>query len=97
VLRHARAKRVRVRILEAEGALNLYIQDDGCGFDVENARQKATGGGSLGLLSMQERVILAGGRLDIESSPGNGTVIHVCLPLGEQPVVERRSKRRNSR
>ena len=97
VLRHAKAKRVSVRILQVDDALNLYIEDDGIGFDMEQARQKAVGGSSLGLLGMQERVLLAGGRLDVISAPGRGTAIHVCLPLGGQPVVERRSQRRKSR
>jgi signal transduction histidine kinase len=97
VLRHAKAKRVSVRIQQKPDALNLYIEDDGIGFDTEQARQKAAGGACLGLLGMQERVILAGGRLDVTSTPGSGTSIHVCLPLGEQPVVERRSQRRKSR
>ena len=97
VLRHAKAKRVSVRIRQEPDALNLYIEDDGIGFDTEQAHLRAIGGGSLGLLNMQERVILAGGRLDVTSTPGGGTAVRVCLPLGEQPVVERRSQRRKSR
>ena len=97
VLRHAKAKTVSVRIRQEPDALNLSIEDDGIGFDTEKARQKAVGGGSLGLLNMQERVVLAGGRLDVISTPGRGTAVRVCLPLGEQPVVERRSQRRKSR
>jgi signal transduction histidine kinase len=97
VTRHARAKRVFVQIRQQEDGLHLAIEDDGIGFDPDLARQKATGGGSLGILSMQERVILAGGRLDIESAPGSGARIRVSLPLGDQPVVERRSQRRRSR
>jgi signal transduction histidine kinase len=97
VLRHAKAQRVSIRILEREGELHLHIDDDGIGFDVEQARSRAQGGGSLGLLSMQERVVLAGGRLDITSAPCRGAAIHVRLPLGERPVVERRTKRRRTR
>jgi signal transduction histidine kinase len=97
VLRHAKAKRVSVRIRESQGALHLHIDDDGVGFNVDQARQLAQGGGSLGLLSMQERVILVGGRLDIVSTAGGGTAIHACLPMGEQPVVERRKTRRKPR
>ncbi len=97
VLRHAKAKSVSVRIRQNADAVNLDIEDDGVGFDTEQARQKAVGGACLGLLSMQERVILAGGRLDVISSLGRGTGIHVCLPLGGQPALERRSERRKSR
>ncbi|HEV8060883.1 MAG TPA: sensor histidine kinase [Gemmataceae bacterium] len=97
VLRHAKAHRVSVLIRQNADAINLYIEDDGIGFDTEQARQMAVGGACLGLLSMQERVILAGGRLDVTSTPGRGTTIHVCLPLGGQPVLERRSQRRKTR
>jgi signal transduction histidine kinase len=97
VLRHAQAKRVIVKIEHQADALHLFIEDDGVGFDLGEARQKAISGGSLGILSMQERVILAGGRLDVQSSPGSGTALHACLPLGSQPIVERRSRRRRER
>jgi signal transduction histidine kinase len=49
------------------------------------------------LLSMEERVNLSGGRLEIASAPGRGTAIHAWLPMGEQPAVERRSERRKLR
>ena len=41
VLKHARARRVSVRILELHGELHLHIEDDGVGFDVEQARRRA--------------------------------------------------------
>jgi signal transduction histidine kinase len=97
VLRHAKAKRVVVRIKHEPHALHLTIEDDGVGFDPVIARQKAGEGASLGLLSMQERLILAGGRLEIDSQIGRGSAIHAWLPLGEKPVVERRSERRKPR
>ena len=82
VIRHASATRVEVELRIAGDGLQLSIRDDGTGFDVAAARKRAARGGSQGMLSMQERVALAGGELAIESSPGRGTSVRVCLPLG---------------
>jgi len=96
VVRHAKAQRVRVELREADGEIHLRVRDDGTGFDVAAARQRAVRGGSLGLLGMQERVALIRGRIDIQSAPGQGTEIRVSLPLAPQPSVDRRSKKRTS-
>ena len=81
VIRHAQARVVDVELSEATGTLQLVVRDDGQGFDVAAARRRATQGGSQGLLSMQERVALAGGELEIESAPGKGTAVRARLPL----------------
>ena len=82
VIRHAGATRVEVELRVEGDRLRLSIRDDGKGFDVAAARKRAARGGSQGMLSMQERVALAGGELAIESSPGRGTSVRVGLPLG---------------
>ncbi|MEA3350774.1 MAG: sensor histidine kinase, partial [Chloroflexota bacterium] len=61
--------------------LRLIIEDDGKGFDVEAALQRAVEGKSLGLLSMQDRAKQVGGWLKIESIPASGTKIHVQIPI----------------
>ena len=76
-IRHSQAARVNVALHHVEGELELSITDNGRGFDVE-AVGWAVGG--FGLLSMQERATLAGGRLDIESAPGSGTTIRLRVP-----------------
>jgi signal transduction histidine kinase len=81
VLRHAQAHQVRVELQQHEAHLELTIQDDGVGFDVQEALNRAAQGSSLGLLSLLERVTLAGGQLDVESQLGQGTRIRVCCPL----------------
>ena len=48
------------------------MRDDGIGFDVAAIREKAVRGASLGLLSMEERAVLAGGGLEFKSVPGRG-------------------------
>jgi PAS domain S-box-containing protein len=81
VARHASARSVRVRVAHTASALELTIEDDGAGFDVQAARQRASEGHSLGLLGMEERALLAGGHMEITSSPGQGTRVVARLPL----------------
>jgi len=81
VIRHARARRVRIALGPVDGHLELSVGDDGAGFDVADARRRAVRGGSQGLLGMQERVVLAGGNLHIDSAPGHGTTVEAWLPL----------------
>ncbi|MEI6152855.1 MAG: PAS domain S-box protein [Deltaproteobacteria bacterium] len=93
ILRHAKAKNVFVELGEYNGELHLRVKDDGVGFDVRNAREKALKGKSLGLLGMEERVMLAGGRIEIKSERGLGTEIHVYLPLKFFPAGNKRGKK----
>jgi two-component system sensor histidine kinase UhpB len=81
IIRHAQARNVEIELREAAGALQLMVRDDGQGFDVAAARQRATIGASQGLLSMQERVALVGGTLQIDSTPSRGTTVRALLPL----------------
>lgn len=74
IARHAHARHVTVSLRRENGGLCLTVHDDGRGFDVQAARARAASGNSLGLLSMEERATLAGGRLSIESS-GTGTLV----------------------
>jgi signal transduction histidine kinase len=59
--------------------LALLVADNGVGFDVEEARLAAR----LGLISMRERIFLAGGEFAISSKPGEGTRITARVPLNE--------------
>lgn len=86
IVRHANAKKVRVELRHHKQELELIIRDDGSGFDVEPARRRAVRGASLGLLGMQERVALVGGRLQIKSTRGVGTEIRATYPLPAAPA-----------
>ncbi|MBI4787160.1 MAG: MEDS domain-containing protein [Chloroflexi bacterium] len=81
VARHARAKHVRVELNRHATDLELTVRDDGVGFDVDQAMEGAVRGRTLGLLSMQERVRLAGGEIQVKSAPGQGTEICARFPL----------------
>jgi signal transduction histidine kinase len=81
IARHAGAQQVWVELQQRETELHLSIRDNGTGFDVEEALDRAIHGASLGLLSMQERASLLGGQLEIDSVPGHGVEIRARFPL----------------
>ena len=81
VVRHAKAQEITVELRQNEEKLKLTVVDDGIGFDVKFAKARAATGESFGLLGMQERVILAGGSIEIESVPERGTKVRACFPL----------------
>jgi signal transduction histidine kinase len=74
-IKHSQATHLRVQLKRSRYELCVSIDDDGVGFDVPIARAHAGKAGSIGLLSMAERAGLAGGRLRVQSSEGNGTHI----------------------
>ncbi|GMU53005.1 MAG: hypothetical protein AMXMBFR33_21510 [Candidatus Xenobia bacterium] len=73
--RHSRAERVALRLSLEEGEIRLEFQDWGVGFDTEQSPE------GVGLQSMRERVELLGGWLQIESRPGEGTLVRAGFPL----------------
>ncbi len=83
VVRHAKARQVTIELKQEEKELQLTVSDDGIGFDVKSAKRHALLGKSFGLLGMQERVALVGGRIDIESMPSRGTKVIAFFPLSE--------------
>lgn len=83
VLRHAKAKTVKVRFrLTAQKAV-LEIQDDGVGFELPNRWVRLARQGHLGLVGAMERAKEVGGSLDVTTSPGRGTLIRVSVPVKE--------------
>jgi PAS domain S-box-containing protein len=76
IAKHAHAKHVSV-LLSANRNIHLSIRDDGVGFD----RAKIRGAGGLGLVSMEERARIAGGKLLVKARPGHGAHIELAVPL----------------
>lgn len=81
VFRHAGASTVLIELKIEDNRCCLCVRDDGCGFDLGAARARALQGCSLGLIGMEERVILAGGEMDIVSCIENGTKLRATFPL----------------
>jgi signal transduction histidine kinase len=78
--KHAHPSRVLVRLRVDDHMFTAEIQDDGVGFDVEEARQRREAG-HMGLMNLEERAELLGGRCSIQSQPGAGTLVRFSIPL----------------
>jgi signal transduction histidine kinase len=83
IAKHADAKRVSVRVGFSEDDIRLTVQDDGCGFDLDEALRPDPQR-RWGLLGIQERVRLVRGDCRFESQPNAGTTIRACIPLNEE-------------
>jgi signal transduction histidine kinase len=79
--KHARADNVWLRVIRGEEELLTTIRDDGQGFDVEEVEISYATRGSIGLLNLYERAEMLGGRISIESAPGQGTIVDLMVPL----------------
>jgi len=87
--RHAQATTVQVSVRGEDGQILLNVQDDGSGFDPQRVR-------GLGLLGMEERVRHLGGKFEIDSRPGLGTLLHIVLPLASLTGDGRNGRHSNS-
>ena len=83
VAKHSQATHVEVRLIDEDRRMTVTVADDGSGFDVAHALSQAGPTESVGLLGMQERVRLLGGRLEIRSRRRGGTLVRVEVPLSD--------------
>jgi signal transduction histidine kinase len=81
VSRHAQATTCRVSLYEDAGTVVLEIDDDGCGFDPATARPEGQGLGNL-----RARAKAIGGRVELDSHPGEGTRVRVQLTRPSPPT-----------
>jgi signal transduction histidine kinase len=81
VVKHADARNVSILLEQRDGTAVVIVEDDGKGFDVEAVMRARGHAQRLGLLGMEERASLIGGRLTVESHPGGGTAVFVEIPI----------------
>jgi len=87
VAKHAQASEVQLELNFQPDELCLQVYDNGVGFDPQLVLKDSAPRHAWGLIGMQERVALAGGRCEIQSRPGKGTHIRVTVPLAELEAV----------
>ena len=75
---HSDARKVKISLCRRKSEILAQVYDDGCGFDAGNVR------GGVGLSGMRERVAEIGGRIEIETGPGRGTLVKVWIPYKSQ-------------
>lgn len=83
VAKHANAENVDILLERRSDQVSLIIEDNGGGFDVEQA--SGAGEKGFGLISMRDRAALVGGTLAVESNPGAGATVVVRIPAEHVP------------
>jgi PAS domain S-box-containing protein len=78
---HARARNAKLSLRRVANCLYLNVVDDGVGFRSEHAAAGLSFAGGFGLFSIGAQVTGAGGRLELQTSPGAGTRALIVLPL----------------
>jgi signal transduction histidine kinase len=82
--KHARATNICVRLSHEGSVFVCEVADDGSGFDLAEVMGDYSLRGSLGMTNMIERAELVGGRLDIQTAPGQGTRVVLTVELEEE-------------
>ena len=77
IIKHAGASQVVVQLSCNNQVLYITVEDDGRGFDMQEARKQK----SMGLKNIETRIRLLKGELDFQTSPGKGTSVLISLPL----------------
>lgn len=84
VVKHANVKRATVRLrCRDNDRVEVRVEDLGSGFDSENGEAKKTPGG-FGLYSIRDRLELLGGKMELRSAPGKGTLVTICAPMRKE-------------
>ncbi len=78
VAKHANARRVRITVSASGEEMAVEVGDDGAGFDPLAAEARAS---RWGMTTMRERAEAVGGRVEITSAPGHGTVLRATVPF----------------
>ncbi len=79
-LKHSGESDMRISVEQLDSQIVVQVQDKGKGFDPTNLNRRREGKGGFGLFSVRERVEGLGGRLEIESIPGQGTTARIVVP-----------------
>ncbi|MEW9702590.1 sensor histidine kinase [Paenibacillus sp. SI8] len=82
VIKHAKASFVSVELTLEPDQVQIYVVDNGIGFDVAQTEQRIAKGNNFGLLGMRERVELLEGSMVLESEKDSGTKITMLIPIG---------------
>jgi signal transduction histidine kinase len=81
--RHSKATEIIITITQSSDEARIDISDNGIGFDVPPVPSSFYADGKLGLLGIEERAVLIGGKLKIKAIPNKGAMISISIPLSE--------------
>ena len=81
VVKHARARHVKVCVRKVNDEVQVVVEDDGIGLDPALLDRSAEPQRGLGLFNVKERLEYLRGRVEIHSSPGQGTKVTLAAPF----------------
>ncbi len=87
-IKHAGATSVFVQLSYENGGIHISLRDDGTGFDPELVQMRQSNRPSLGLAGMRERASLLGGKVTLQSGPGQGTLIEARIPYSHESEAQ---------
>ncbi len=82
--RHSKAKKAEISLWKEDGKVYLELKDDGLGFNLDKTQASL----GHGLVNMQRRIRKAGGVIELDSSPGNGTRVLAWVPIEREDEYE---------
>lgn len=88
-IKNGKASSIRILVTVLDGELKGYVEDNGCGFEVEAAKRRSRENGSFGLSNMEERAKLIGGTCTLESTPGKGSIVTFRIPIDGGGHIEK--------
>ena len=77
IIKHSQAKKIKIKIRFSDKAFQLYMEDNGIGFDLDENFKDLPG---MGLKNIDKRVEILGGNFNILSNLGKGTIINIFIP-----------------
>ena len=78
IVKHAQANKVTVQLIKYPHYINLLVEDNGQGFDYKNALLEKNG---MGLVNILSRVDYLKAKMNVDASPGRGTIVIIDVPL----------------
>jgi len=83
-VKHSQAPAARVKLTKTKTEVRLLVSDNGVGFETKSEVMER----GLGFISMQERLLILGGEIEVHSKPQQGTRIEVRIPVTQQDEIE---------
>ncbi len=83
IVKHARTEKAQLSLKSDRNVLVLQVKDSGVGFNLPDAIMKHVKNGGYGLFNVKQRIEQMGGKFNVESEPGMGTVVTLSVPLTE--------------
>ncbi len=88
IIKHSQADHVNIHLGYEPKKVRINVRDNGIGFDREAVKMERSRRPSLGLAGMEERAVLLGGTVSIQSRPGYGTEVEAVIPYRKKEVKD---------